>query len=178
MIKLLLFIGLFASQLSESSELSESSIPSHPLKMCVCDVKHQPESGQLAVKFKFFWDDLEATLEKQTGQNLDLKMPSIQTHQVLDAFVKQHYHLKINGQAVPLRILRSEFQDPVLVVEWVVDNFRAAHAYQVELSNQILLDVFPDQYNLVRFDFFGDGNLETMRFERAERFLSKNIVKR
>jgi hypothetical protein len=41
------------------------SAVAHPLKMCVCDVKHLPESQQLALKFKFFWDDLEATLEKR-----------------------------------------------------------------------------------------------------------------
>ena len=150
----------------------------HPLKMCVCDVKHLPESQQLALKFKFFWDDLEATLEKQTGQNLDLKTPSAQTRQVLDDFLHKNFFLKINGQSLPLRYQSSEFQAPVLLVEWRVDHFKPSTSYQIELQNQILLDVFSDQYNMLRFDFFGDGNLETLRFERAERFLTKTISKR
>ena len=154
------------------------SAGSHPLKMCVCDVKQLPESQQIALKFKFFWDDLEATLEKQSGQKLDLKTPSEQTRRVLDDFLQKNFQLKINGQILPFRFERLEFQEPVLLVEWRVDHFKPGPQYFIELQNQILLDVFSDQYNMVRFDFFGDGNLETLRFERAERFLTKTITKR
>lgn len=150
----------------------------HPLKMCVCDVKYFPEKRQLGLKFKFFQDDLEATLEKQTGRDLDLRKPSPENDRLLDAFVKKDFQLNINGATMAMRYVKAEFQEPVLQVEWVVDAFPAADAYAIDLRNQILLDVFSDQYNLVRFDFFGDGNLETLRFERAERFLSKYIRKR
>jgi hypothetical protein len=149
--------------------------PAHPLKMCVCDVKFLPEQQQLRFRFKFFQDDLEATLEKQSGQELDLRNAGPLNDRLLDAFVKKDFDLKINGRQIALRYVKAEFQEPVLQVEWMAEHFAAAPSYQVELRNQILLDVFPDQYNLVRFDFFGNGNLETLRFERAERFLTKNI---
>jgi hypothetical protein len=157
---------------------TKQGLPAHPLKMCVCDVKHLPEKRQLGFRFKFFQDDLEVTLEKQSGRELDLRHPSRENDRLLDAFVKKYFQLKINGVPVTLRYVKAEFRDPVLQVEWVVDAFSPAETYAIELHNQILLDVFSDQYNLVRFDFFGDGNLETMRFERAERFLSKNIRRR
>ncbi|MDX1912961.1 MAG: DUF6702 family protein [Saprospiraceae bacterium] len=174
MLVISLFLSVFGCLTSESQAIASA----HPLKMCVCDVKHLPDKQQLVFRFKFFQDDLEATLEKQSGRELDLRRPSPENDRLLDAFVKKDFDLKINGRPVPIRLVKSAFQEPVLQAEWVAEGFSAAESYSIELRNQILLDVFPDQYNLVRFDFFDDGNLETLRFERAERFLSKHIRRR
>jgi hypothetical protein len=150
----------------------------HPLKMCVCDVKYLPGNGQLSLKFKFFWDDLEMVLEKKHGQDIDLRANNAENALLLDDFVKSNFNMKVNGVPVGMRYVSAKFQDPVLQAEWVSEPMPPAERYVVDLRNQILLDVFPDQYNLVRFDFFGDGNLETMRFERSERELRKTIAKK
>ena len=152
--------------------------PAHPLKMCVCHAKYQPETGKLNLTFRFFWDDLERTLEQQTGRDLTLTQITADNNRLLTDFVQKQFDLNINRQHVQLRHVASSIEDVVLVVAFVAEHFTPASAYDVDLSNQILLDVFPDQYNMVRFDFFGDGNLETMRFERAERRLTKQIVRR
>jgi hypothetical protein len=148
----------------------------HPLKMSVCDVKCPVGQERLLLKFKFFWDDLEATLEKKTGRDLTLTQPSPARDQLLATFINQHFQLKINGLSVKPRLFRCEVQDVLLVVECLGEGFRSAPAYSVELNNDILLDVFPDQYNLVRFDFWGNGNLETLRFEKAERHFAKTFL--
>lgn len=164
--------------LVQSPYLPPRSAP-HPLKMCVCDVKPRPgATGQLTLKFKFFWDDLETVLEKQTGRALTLIRPSSENDQLLTAFVRANFDLKINGAPIALRLAHSEVQDVVLIVEFTGDDFRPAPVYEVDLTNQILLDAFSDQYNLVRFDFFADGNLETLRFERADRRLFKTVSKK
>ncbi len=152
--------------------------PAHPLKMCVCQVKSLPETEQLSLVFRFFWDDLERALSQQSGRDLHLTNINAENNRLLSDMVQQQFDLRINGQPMRLRLVQSTVEDVVLVVEFVVDHFPAASVYDVDLGNQILLDAFSDQYNIVRFDFFGNGNLETMRFERAERRLVKRIVKR
>ena len=171
---LLLFCGLFAS-FPQAHPTSNFELSFHPLKMSVCDVKYHADKSQLTLKFKFFWDDLEAVLEKQTGRALTLNKPSPENDQLLAVFINQHFQLKINALPIKPRLYRSSVQDVMLVVECLGEGFRPAPSYQVDLSDQILLDVFPDQYNLVRFDFFGNGNLETMRFEKTERNLVRVI---
>lgn len=158
--------------------LSLFSLSAHPLKMSVCDVKCAVGQERLLLKFKFFWDDLEATLEKQTGRDLTLTQPSPARDQLLATFINQYFQLKINGLAVKPRLFKTEAQDVLLVVECLGEGFRSAPTYSVEVTNKILLDVFPDQYNLVRFDFWGNGNLETLRFEKAERYFSKTFSPR
>lgn len=152
--------------------------PAHPLKMCVCHAKYQPETGRLLLTFRFFWDDLERALEQQTGRDLDLTQITAANNRLLTDFVTKQFDLHINRQQIQLRHTSSSIDDVVLIVEFDAASFTPASVYDIDLSNQILLDVFPDQYNMVRFDFFGDGNLETMRFERAERRLMKHIVRR
>ncbi len=149
--------------------------PAHPLKMCVCQVKYQPEMKRLGLTFRFFWDDMERALEQQTGRDLTLTQVTAENNRLLTDFVKKQFDLKINGKPISLRHLQSSVDDVVLVVEFAAESFTPASAYEVDLSNRILLDVFPDQYNIVRFDFFGNGNLETMRFEREERRLTRRI---
>jgi hypothetical protein len=149
--------------------------PAHPLKMCVCDVKYQKDTRDLVFKFRFFWDDLEATLEKKTGKSLDLRQINTANQQVVTDFILQHFQLNVNQIPVSFYPVGAELQDPVLVMEYKTQGFQAAERYDIDLKNSILLDVFPDQYNLVRFDFFGNGNLETLRFERQERHLTKQI---
>lgn len=152
--------------------------PAHPLKMCVCHAKYQPETGRLNLTFRFFRDDLEWALEQQTGRDLDLSQITAGNNRLLTDFVQKQFDLNINRQHIQLRHTTSSIEDVVLVVEFFAEHFTPAAVYDIDLSNQILLDVYPDQYNMVRFDFFGDGNLETMRFERAERRLVKQIVRR
>jgi hypothetical protein len=149
--------------------------PAHPLKMCVCHVKHQPETGRLHLTFRFFRDDLEWALEKQTGRALDLTQITSDNNRLLSDFVKKQFDLTINRKHLTLRHTASSIDDLVLVVEFDADGFAPASTYEVDLSNSILLDVFPDQSDMVRFDFFGSGNLETMRFEREERKLFREV---
>jgi hypothetical protein len=145
----------------------------HPLKMTVCDVKFHADKGQLL--FKFFHDDLEALLEKRAGKPLDLTRASAENDQLVAIFIARHFLLNINGVAVKPRLFRSTIQDVVLVAECRGDGFVPAAGYQVSLTNTFFLEEFSDQYNLVRFDFFGNGNLETMRFEKAEMQVAKWI---
>jgi hypothetical protein len=149
----------------------------HPLKMCVCHAKYHSDKQQLSLKFNFFQDDLEAALEKKFNRDLDLTSPTADQDKVLDAFLKSNFSIKINGTPSTLQYLSAKYEDPILRVEWVVNGLAPADQYQVEVYNQLLLDDYAGQYNLIRFDFFGDGNLETMRFEREERTLSKWIKK-
>ncbi len=147
----------------------------HPLKMSVCDVKYHADKSYLTLKFKFFLDDLEAVLEKRSGKNLTLGQPGSENDQALAIFINQYFQLSINGQPVVPRLYRSYPQEVMLVVECMGEGFRAAPVYHIDLSNQLLLDIFPDQYNLVRFDLWGDGNLETFRFEKSERRLVRDL---
>ena len=149
--------------------------PAHPLKMCVCHVKHHPENHRLHLTFRFFHDDLEWALEKQTGRALDLTQITADNNRLLTDFVKKQFDLTINRKHLTLRHTASSVEDVVLIVEFDADGFTPAPKYEVDLSNSILLDVFPDQYNIVRLDFFGNGNLETMRFEREERKLFREV---
>lgn len=151
--------------------------PAHPLKMCVCDVKYHPSSQRFTLKFKFFWDDLQATLEKETGKKLTLTQNTPENSCLIADFVRRQFDLKVNNNAISLSHVRSEVQDVVLMVEFSGESLLPAPSYSIDLRNEILMAAFSDQYNIVRFDFFGDGNFETLRFERAERRLTKKAIR-
>ena len=148
----------------------------HPLKMTVCDVKYHKEKSQLVFKFKFFHDDLEAYLEKKWSKSLDLTQSSPENDQLIATFIAQHFDLNINGSAVKPRLYRTSIDDVILLAECQGSGFNTATTYEVDLKNIFLMDVFPDQYNLVRFDFWGNGNYETLRFEQKETHLTKRFT--
>ncbi|NUO03506.1 MAG: hypothetical protein HUU01_23070 [Saprospiraceae bacterium] len=143
--------------------------------MSVCDVKYLPENNQFTLKFKFFWDDLQATLEKETGKKISLTQVNPENDRLVADFVRRQFDLKVNNNFITLQHVRSEVQDVVLLVEFSGKSLRPASSYAIDLRNEILMAAFSDQYNIVRFDFFGDGNYETLRFERAERHLTKTV---
>jgi hypothetical protein len=95
---------------------------------------------------------------------------------LLATFINQHFYLKMNGVQVIPRLYKTSVQDVVLIVECLGDGFKPAATYDVDLTNRLLLDAYSDQYNLVRFDFWGNGNLETMRFEKSEHRLQRKIA--
>ena len=147
----------------------------HPLKMTVCDVKYHPDKEQLVFKFKFFRDDLEDVLERRFGKPLDLSLRTPENDQCIAIFIAQNFDLRINGAVIKPRLFQTSIQDVVLLAECQGVGFQKASNYTVDLTDTFMLTDFSDQYNLVRFDFFGNGNLETFRFEKAESHLVRWI---
>ena len=91
--------------------------PAHPLKMCVCHAKYQPETGRLLLTFRFFWDDLERALEQQTGRDLDLTQITAANNRLLTDFVTKQFDLHINRQQIQLRHTASSIDDVVSSAE-------------------------------------------------------------
>ena len=156
------------------SVLTASSLR-HPLKICTCTARYAEANQEMSLQFRFFTDDLQASLEQQTGKSLNLQVATPENQQLISALISRQFCLKINGNTLSPQVVSYKIDDIVLEIGFTASGIIPASSYQVELRNEILMDVFTSQYNIVRFDFFNDGNLETMRFEKQERLLVKKI---
>lgn len=108
--------------------------------------KVEYENGTLKLTAKFFTADLE----KAVGA-------SVSSKDAFDSKAKNYANsklvVKVNGFTVPLSYVGSQTNDKSTRIYLKADNVR--NIKEIDVVNSMLIEVFPDQQNLVTFDVNG-----------------------
>src|SRR6185312_8773546 len=75
----------------------------HPLYLSVTDLKYTAKEKSLQGSVKLFTSDIEGALKKIYGSTIDLIHPkdTLRARQMLDAYLKKHVSIRINGKPWP-----------------------------------------------------------------------------
>ena len=137
----------------------------HPIKISTCIITKS--NGELSINLHFFADDFGAHLN-DIYKTVHLDNDAVTDANVLD-YIKRHFALKVNSTKLKLSCVGHSLKDNVYQVRFKVSkalDFSGINT-TIELSNNLLLEAFDDQTNIVRIDLKGDGNYRTLEFERG-----------
>jgi hypothetical protein len=140
----------------------------HDLHVAYADVA--VEGAVLAARIRIFKDDLERALGSDLGVDAVQLDPGPEADALVLRYLRRHLRLEREGAELVPEILQSGEdlldREPIW---WVVVQYRAAGPVEeLTVRNTILLELFDDQRNVVKFVRFPDETSRTFYFAHGE----------
>lgn len=121
----------------------------HKYYVSVFRIEHAPKKKVLQMTARIFIDDLELGLQKKYGKKFYLteKRELPDTEEYLSKYFSEKVKVKVNGKAKPIKYLAKEMENDVLVCYFTIE--AGAKVTSIEMNNATLLEVYPDQQNII-----------------------------
>ena len=142
--------------------VAAASTMAHPLRLSLCEIEYTSDKQLLTINLKLFLTDVnEAIVFDPYSKELAFCQPNepAKADQMLLDYLKQFFHVKINGKVVDLKIkhkkLSGEGDNTAL---WVY--FEHEHGEplaSMEIKNAVFTDLFFDQNNIVYAHINGES---------------------
>lgn len=128
----------------------------HPFHISVLDMEYDEDSKAIEISCRIFLDDLEETLRAYSDEaHLDImdEASREKIHVELERYVLEKVKISVNGKAAEMNYLGEEIDGDVM---WCyIEITKVKKLQSIEVENQLLLDSFDDQMNLVHMKAFG-----------------------
>lgn len=118
----------------------------HPLKLSHGRV--DVEAGRVVLRVRMFWDDLEAAIRTMTEDPRFRIGHTAQADSLVGAYLGEVFHVEVDGSRRVGSVRDSGEEDDMFwyLVEYPVP----APIRRVVLRNEILVDLFPEQRNILQ----------------------------
>ncbi len=123
----------------------------HPFHVSICDVTYDSNDKHLKISVRLFADDLEIGLSSYTNTpNLNLsELDSTKLNILLKKYLLENLHFTINKKKLPIHYLGSQKEDNGIWCFLEYENLSPFN--EISVFNNLLIDFFDDQENLVHF---------------------------
>lgn len=156
--------------------LVQSSFVLHPLKMSVGDITYKDKA--LHLKFKFFTDDLESTLQQFSKGPLGLvnKGVDANSEKWIQKYVGANFSMQVNGE--PLKwVYKKSYtvaeKEGVVFVEYQAKYDKVNSIELIRIKNILLFDGIPEQKNIVNINLLNE--IKVLQFENGSEEYSKEV---
>lgn len=135
-----------------------SSFAVHKFYVGMFQLKYVPQKKELQITARIFVDDLNLALEKKFHKKTFIGEPKeTKGDEVLmQKYLTEKFKLKINGQAKSYTFLSKEIETNVVVCYLKIKDL--AKITSLEVENFILMEIYPEQQNIIQFDNNGEKN--------------------
>ena len=113
------------------------------------EINHSPADSVLEISCKIFTDDFERILVKNYKSKVDLINPPDRkaTDKLVSDYIRTHLLIKTDDKTQTLSYLGFERDNDAIYV--YVEIVKVASVKKVEVSTNLMYDLFDDQTNLV-----------------------------
>jgi hypothetical protein len=126
----------------------------HPIHVSVTEIEYSDKNKSLQITTRIFIDDLELSIRKQTKlESLDLLEPGpgMTTDQLINAYLKEHFKVSIDGKPAKINFLASEIEEPAVICYLEIENVKKLKTLSV--TNTVIQETHDDQSNLVHITY-------------------------
>lgn len=129
--------------------LSAFKSGAHEFYLSVTEIEYNNEEQSLQIITRVFIDDFQNVLNERFDADIQLSQEAEEgaVTEHISKYLNQKLRLKINGEELQLNYLGKEYDADQLVLYIEVEN--VASFNQIEVTNEILTDLFDDQKNVV-----------------------------
>ncbi|MBR9757472.1 MAG: peptidase E [Algicola sp.] len=122
----------------------------HKYYVSITQIEYVEDQASVQIISRVFIDDLENALKKRYDKTLVLKYSneSEQVDYYLERYLKSKISIKINGKEQLLTFIGKEYDADIAVCYLEIKGVK--EIAQLEISNQVLFDMFDDQQNVIR----------------------------
>lgn len=128
----------------------------HKFYVSVTNVKYSEKDASLQIISRVFTDDLENLLQTRYSlkANLDTPEESPQADVYIERYFREKFELSVNGESQEYAFLGKRY-DNDQVLCYIELPLGKSELKSVSLRNDILIDLFDEQKNLVHFNILG-----------------------
>lgn len=121
----------------------------HPFHVSVIEINHNAADKTLEISCKIFTDDFEKVLAKNYKAKTDLINPPDKA--AMDTLVKKYIlsHLSIKADGKPVSFHYLGFENETEAVYSYIEVGNIATVKKIEISTNIMHDMFDDQVNII-----------------------------
>lgn len=129
--------------------LSAFKSGAHEFYLSVTEIEYNNEEQSLQIITRVFIDDFQNVLNERYDADIQLSEEAEEgaVTEYISKYLNQKLRLKTNGEELQLNYLGKEYDADQLVLYIEVEN--VASFNQIEVTNEILTDLFDDQKNVV-----------------------------
>lgn len=140
---LLLFLPLFAF------------VAIHKYYVSVTSVKYSDKEHTLQITSRVFIDDFDELLKQRYDikSNLATKKENPLAEDYIKKYMKQKFHIYVNGKEVEVAYLGKEYDVDNVVMYLEVQNIKLEDLKTIEAESKVLTDIYEEQKNIVHFKF-------------------------
>lgn len=121
----------------------------HEFYLSVTEIEYNNEKQSLQIITRVFIDDFEDVLNERYGADLQFSEEAEEgaVAENISKYLKQKLRLQVNGEELQLNYLGKEYDADQLILYIEVEDL--APFNKIEVTNEILTDLFDDQKNVV-----------------------------
>jgi hypothetical protein len=136
----------------------------HPINLSVGDIVYKDK--KLFLKFKFFTDDLQATVSQFCKAEMDIVNKGMDgtTEKCIERYVEAKFHTYINGNTVKWTYKKSYLSESVVYVEYEAKLEDPRTVKSIKITNTLLFDVIAEQKNIINLNLFGKDDIKILLF--------------
>ena len=128
----------------------------HPMHVSVTEVEYSEKNKSLQIISRIFIDDLEISIRSQKNQeSLDLLEPKngMTTDQLVSAYLRDHFKIKVDGKPAKINYLAHEIEDLAIICYMEIENIKKLKS--IEVTDTVIQETHDDQSNLVHITYRG-----------------------
>ena len=122
----------------------------HKYYLSLTQIEYNQESKSLEIIINVFMDDIELALNKDYNIDLQLttKLELENPDQYFEKYLREKLHFKVQDQAFDFNYLGKEYEGDLVYFYLEIPNIETPQP--LEIHNQILLQYFDEQQNVVK----------------------------
>lgn len=124
----------------------------HEFHLSKAMVEYNMQEKAIQVSMHIFLDDLEEALRREGKDKLHLctAKESAEAESYMEAYLREHFKIKVNGQAVNYNFLGKEPSEDYQAAWCYVEVENVTELKEIEIVNDLLMEVFDDQKNVIQ----------------------------
>lgn len=130
----------------------------HKFYISVTNIKYSEKDAALQITARVFVDDMNLVLKERYGVDAELgtKEESTLGQEYLEKYVRSKLRVTRNGKTADYTLLGKKYETDVVILYIEVPNIDLQNVISIGIENEILMDLFEEQQNVVHFNI--DGN--------------------
>ena len=143
-----------------------SAFTFHKFYVGVFQIDYIKEKKAVQITARLFIDDLEKALFKKFNKHfyITTKDEVVDTNAYIAKYLDEKLKMKINNKIQSIQFLTKEQEDNIVIC-YLKINFKD-NIKDLEITNNVLSDIFNEQQNLVHLNI--NGNKKTILFTNTE----------
>lgn len=143
-------------------------VSAHPFFISLTEIRQNPDSKNLEIAQKIFWDDLEVSLREYHQESFNILKPKDEKilSAKIGAYLTTHFEIWVDGKKVKLNYLGFEVEEDAIWAYY--ETIPISITTQVEVRNSILIKEIDGQQNIVHVYFPGNSAPRSLLIGKGE----------
>ncbi|ASO03609.1 DUF6702 family protein [Arenibacter algicola] len=125
----------------------------HKFYISVTSVEYSDKDRALQITTRIFIDDFEKVLQERYGikGSLATKEESDMADAYIEKYLRTKFMVEINDRPVDFDFLGKEYDNDIMICYLEVPKIDISTATSISVENEVLMDIFEEQKNVVHF---------------------------